>query len=57
MTKSNVGKKGFIWLARPESESTEGKQGRSSDRAGADARLWRGAALWLALHLAHPASL
>ena len=51
MTKSNLGRKEFIWLMYPESQSLEGSQGSSSNRAGElMQRPWRGAAYRLALH-------
>ena len=56
MTKSNLGKKGFVSALRSISASiTEGSQARNAKKAGIwrqelIQRPWRSAAYWLALH-------
>lgn len=38
MTKSNLGRKGFIWFTYPELQSTKGSQSRDSHQAGTQER-------------------
>jgi hypothetical protein len=40
LTKSNLGRKGFIWLTYPEPCSTEGSQSKNSSQAGPGGRSW-----------------
>jgi hypothetical protein len=52
MTESNFGKKKFISLVDPESQCTEGSQGRNSNKMGTlrqelMQRPWKGAVYWL----------
>lgn len=58
MTRSNMGTKGFIYLASTSLFITKGTQDRNSDRAGTCRlelmqRPWRGAASWLVLRDLH----
>jgi hypothetical protein len=53
MTKSYLGRKGFIWLVHPESQPTEGSQDRNSNSTGTQRwglmqRPWEGVTYWLA---------